>query len=88
MSEFTSIQRNRPLARHGNAANLEPQNKIDFRFCKKILLFCTPDWLHSHRCARGLYQDVTRQLAPKEALLSIRPSLVVVVFSYLPNCNP
>ena len=34
------------------------------------------------------YQDVSRQLAPKEALLSIRPSLVVVVFSYLPNCNP
>ena len=22
--------------------------------CRKILLFCTPDWLHSHRRARGL----------------------------------
>ena len=24
------------------------------RIEKKILLFCPPDWLHSHRCTRGL----------------------------------
>ena len=28
--------------------------KRNFRFFKKILLFCTPVWLHSHRRARGL----------------------------------
>ena len=35
----------------GNAANLE--NKTNFRFCKTILLFCTPVWLHSHRREKG-----------------------------------
>ena len=46
---------NRPLVRHGNAANLEDKTKENFASVKKILLFCPPDWLHSHRRARGLY---------------------------------
>ena len=37
----------------GNAANLE--NKTNFRFCKTILLLCTPVWLHSHRREKGLF---------------------------------
>ena len=52
----------RPLAHHGNAANLEDKAKQiffsgnwDLFSCKIILLFCPPDWLHSHGRARGLY---------------------------------
>ena len=42
-----------PLARLWECSQFGGQNKRNFRFCKKIL-FCTPDWLHSHRPARGL----------------------------------
>ena len=43
-----------PLHVCGNAANLEDETKEIFASVKNILLFCTPDWLHSHRRARGL----------------------------------
>ena len=46
---------NRPLARLWECSQSGGQNKRKCRFCKKILLFCTPDWLHSHRRATGLY---------------------------------
>ena len=38
----------------GNAANLEDKTKEIFASVKKILLFCTPDWLYFHRHASGL----------------------------------
>ena len=46
---------NRPLARLWECNQSGGQNKRNFRFCKKIL-FCPPDWLHSPRRARGLFQ--------------------------------
>ena len=46
-----------PLHVCGNAANLEDKTKEIFASVKKILLFCTPDWLHSHRRAKGLYDQ-------------------------------
>ena len=30
------------------------QNNKIFLQKRKFILFCPPDWLHSHRCARGL----------------------------------
>ena len=48
---FISID---PFARLWECSQSGVQNKWNFRFCKKILLFCTPDWLHSHRRARVL----------------------------------
>ena len=43
-----------PLHVSGNAANLEYRTIRFFLQKRKFLLFCPPDWLHSHRCARGL----------------------------------
>ena len=34
----------------GNAANLEDKTKEIFASVKQLI--CTPDWVHSHRCAR------------------------------------
>ena len=51
-----------PLHVRGNAANLEDRTirffymRIDLNSQKrKFLLFCSPDWLHSHRRPRGLF---------------------------------
>ena len=44
---------NRPLARLWECSQSGGQNKRNFRFCKKIVLFCTQNWLHFHRRARG-----------------------------------
>ena len=42
----------------GNAANLEYRTIRFFLQKQKFLLFCPPDWLHSHRHASGLYLNV------------------------------
>ena len=37
----------------GNAGNLEDKTKEIFASVKQLI--CTPDWVHSHRRARGLF---------------------------------
>ena len=47
------IASNRPLAGLWECSQSGVQNK-NFLQKRKFLLFCPPDWLHSHRRARGL----------------------------------
>ena len=54
MLRFVKVEDNWPLSRLWECSQCGGQSKRTFRFCKTILLFCTPDWLHSHRHERGL----------------------------------
>ena len=64
----------------GNAANLEGKTKEIFASVKKISLFCPPDWLHSHRRARGLLTNlVMYQVEKSPGLLRYHDPVVSIV---------